>query len=307
MTAGPWPRSIWPLRAQGDAPRDALLSWFRNTPHSVLLATRSFWEGVDIPGEDLSLVVLDKLPFPSPGDPLHAARMRAIEEAESSSFGGYMLPLMTLTLKQGFGRLIRRASDHGVVAILDERLSSKAYGHQVRRDLPDARFGRDFAAVQAFYQSALGSDADFALNLRARLLSDSELEGFDPSDSGWASGQPEAALDLARPVAWWWQLVRLIDGRSDAHEGIETDLSDEISGAFHAAVLGLEDLARRVERAGRSPGEFAVEIRANARAAGWMQDAAELPEDATGAMETARPTRLVGEMGRWRKVEIRTV
>ena len=87
---------IWPVRSQGDAPRGALLDWFRDTPQSVLLATRSFWEGVDIPGDDLSLVILDKMPFPTPGDPLHSARMKAIEEQGRSSFGDYMAPLMTL-------------------------------------------------------------------------------------------------------------------------------------------------------------------------------------------------------------------
>ncbi|MCB9176916.1 MAG: ATP-dependent DNA helicase [Caldilineae bacterium] len=292
-----WGRCPWPLRAQGDAPREALLDWFRDTPHSVLLATRSFWEGVDIPGEDLSLVVLDKLPFPSPGDPLHEARMRAIEQAEGSSFGDYMLPLMTLTLKQGFGRLIRRAADRGVVAILDERLTSKGYGRQVRRDLPPAGFSRSFADVAQFYRAALDSAADFALNVRARRLSAEAMAGRDVH---LLSGEdaPEAA------VAWWWQLTRLVDGRSDAHEGIEPSLPEEISGAFHAAVLGLTDLRRRVETAGRSPAEFAVELRAEAKAAGWLQDAAELPADATGGPETARPQRLVDAMACWKAVRI---
>ena len=146
----------------GRCPRDALLAWFKNTRHSVLLATRSFWEGVDIPGDDLSLVVLDKMPFPTPGDPLHGARMKAIDEAGQSSFGQYMLPLMTLALKQGFGRLIRRTSDSGVVAILDERLTSKSYGRQARNDLPPARFTRDFGDVHRFYQESLNVDAEFA-------------------------------------------------------------------------------------------------------------------------------------------------
>ena len=141
------------MRAQGDAPRDALLAWFKETPYSVLLATRSFWEGVDIPGEDLSLVVLDKMPFPTPGDPLHGARMRAIEQEGRSSFDEYMAPLMTLALKQGFGRLIRRSSDRGVVAILDERLSSKGYGRRARQDLPPARFSREFKDVHRFFQA----------------------------------------------------------------------------------------------------------------------------------------------------------
>ena len=146
----------WPLQAQGEHPRNRLLNWFRETPHSVLLATRSFWEGVDLPGDDLSLVVLDKLPFPTPSDPLHDARMKALDEAAAgSSFRNYMLPLMTLALKQGFGRLIRRTSDLGVVAILDERLTSRQYGSQARRDLPPARFSRHFHDVHQFYRMRL--------------------------------------------------------------------------------------------------------------------------------------------------------
>src|SRR5690606_18723761 len=81
---------IWPVRAQGDAPRNALLDWFLATPYSVLLATRSFWEGVDIPGDDLSLVVMDKLPFPTPNDPLHSARMNALKEEGRDDFVEYM-------------------------------------------------------------------------------------------------------------------------------------------------------------------------------------------------------------------------
>ncbi len=185
---------IWPVRAQGDAPRDALLNWFKVTPHSVLLATRSFWEGVDIPGDDLSLVVLDKMPFPTPGDPLHGARMRAIEQAGRSSFDEYMAPLMTLALKQGFGRLIRRNSDKGVVAILDERLTSKGYGRQARRDLPAARFSREFKDVHRFFQEALDTRAEFALNVW-----------------GWATN--------GRGVHWRWQLMRLQDGKADVQAG----------------------------------------------------------------------------------------
>ena len=128
---------IWPLRAQGDAPRNALLAWFKETPHSVLLATRSFWEGVDIPGDDLSLVVMDKLPFPTPNDPLHSARAKAIDDAGGRSFGEYSIPLMTLTLKQGFGRLIRRAGDRGVVVILDSRVWRKEYGQAFLESLPE--------------------------------------------------------------------------------------------------------------------------------------------------------------------------
>ena len=235
---------IWPVRAQGDAPREALLAWFKETRHSVLLATRSFWEGVDIPGDDLSLVVLDKMPFPTPGDPLHGARMKAIEQAGRSSFDEYMKPLMTLALKQGFGRLIRRASDRGVVAILDERLTSKGYGRQARRDLPPARFSREFKDVHRFYQEALETRAEFAINVWA-----------------WAQEKGKPGLQ------WRWQLLRLLDGKADLQSGVAVELEEPAAGEWHAATLALQDLSDRIRRAGRKPEDFAVEIRCSALAA----------------------------------------
>lgn len=243
---------IWPLRAQGDAPRNALLAWFKDTPHSVLLATRSFWEGVDIPGDDLSLVVMDKLPFPTPNDPLHSARAKAIDDAGGSSFGEYSIPLMTLTLKQGFGRLIRRAADRGVVAILDERLSSKGYGQTARRDLPPARFSRDFKAVHRFFQAGLESQAEFALNVWAAPVTTSKLVGLD-------FGGPAS-------IRWRWQLLRLQDGKADSAEGVLQGV-EPAAAELHAAVAGLMDLKRRVEQGKRAPGDFTVEVRCSMAAA----------------------------------------
>ncbi len=252
-------RSIWPIRAQGDAPRDALLQWFRATPASVLLATRSFWEGVDIPGEDLSLVVLDKMPFPTPGDPLHSARMATIDAEGGNSFGQYMTPLMTLALKQGFGRLIRRADDVGVVAILDERLTSKSYGRQARADLPPARFTREFKDIHKFYQRALHSSAEFALNVWAwpdapaiRL----DEQPWDPTHQADAEAEP---AQLGR-FHWRWQVLRLQDGKADSQSGL-VDGTDGVAATLHAALLGLQDLSQRIERAGRKPSDFAVELR----------------------------------------------
>lgn len=227
---------IWPVRAQGDAPRDALLGWFRETPYSVLLATRSFWEGVDIPGEGLSLVIMDKMPFPTPGDPLHGARMRAIDAEGRSSFEEYMVPLMTLALKQGFGRLIRRSDDSGVVAILDERLSSKGYGRRARQDLPPALFTRDFKAVHRFFRSAIDSQAEFALNV-------------------WDGARNHT------PGLWRWQLVRLQDGRADSGSGCVEAGTDPAYVEVHAALAGLGDLQGRIERAGHLPSRFVVELR----------------------------------------------
>lgn len=256
---------IWPMRAQGDAPRDALLTWFKETPFSVLLATRSFWEGVDIPGDDLSLVILDKMPFPTPGDPLHSARMKAIDDAGRSSFGEYMVPLMTLALKQGFGRLIRRATDNGVVAILDERLTSKSYGRQTRNDLPPARFSREFKDVHKFFQTSLNSGAEFALNVWG-----GSVEGTKRSSD--LATRPEESDSAQRTGnSWRWQLLRLNDGKADEKSGTAGDLPDALAAELTATLEGLRDLRQRIERAGKPTKQYAVEIRCT-RA---MKDAAE--------------------------------
>ena len=217
---------IWPLQAQGQVPRTALLDWFRETPYSVLLATKSFWEGVDLPGDDLSLVVLDKMPFPTPSDPLHSARMETLDEIEAgSSFSKYMLPLMTLALKQGFGRLIRRSGDRGVVAILDDRLTSKGYGRQVLRNLPPARFSRNFHDVHNFFQGALESKADFSLNV--------------------------SALEKDATFRWCWQLTRLQDGKADEGVGVLHNGS-RLAAEIHAVLEGLRNLRGRIAKAGAS-------------------------------------------------------
>ncbi len=125
----------YPVLAQGEAPPGALLDRFRSTP-SVLLATGAFWEGVDIPGPALSLLIIEKIPFASPTDPLVKARMEALEEAGQDPFATYQLPQAGLALKQGFGRLIRRQTDRGIAAILDVRLLSKQYGRVLIGTLP---------------------------------------------------------------------------------------------------------------------------------------------------------------------------
>jgi ATP-dependent DNA helicase DinG len=118
----------FPRFIQGDAPRAALIGRFRATPSAVLFGTSSFWEGVDVPGEALSLVVIDKLPFAPHTDPLIAARMRATAEAGGDPFAEIQLPAAAIALKQGFGRLIRRRDDRGIVAILDGRIVTRGYG-----------------------------------------------------------------------------------------------------------------------------------------------------------------------------------
>jgi ATP-dependent DNA helicase DinG len=125
-----------PLLVQGERPRHLLLAGLRERIGSVLLATQSFWEGVDVPGEALSLVVMDRIPFSVPDDPLTAARIDRIRETGGDPFGSYQLPRAALALKQGFGRLIRTRSDHGIVAVLDGRLARKGYGATLRASLP---------------------------------------------------------------------------------------------------------------------------------------------------------------------------
>ena len=124
---------------QGDAPKQTLLDRFRDQGNAVLFATASFWEGVDVPGSALRLVIIDKLPFDVPSDPVVAARCERLDEAGESSFMRYLVPAAALSLKQGFGRLIRTTQDRGVVAILDSRIRRKGYGKAFLRSLPPAR------------------------------------------------------------------------------------------------------------------------------------------------------------------------
>jgi len=131
LAALPFPRLV-----QGTAPRAALIDRFRSTPHAVLFGTGSFWEGVDVPGDALSLVVIDKLPFAPHTDPLVAARMQTCAEAGGDPFAAIQLPAAAIALKQGFGRLIRRRDDRGIVAILDGRIVTRGYGRMFLDTLP---------------------------------------------------------------------------------------------------------------------------------------------------------------------------
>jgi ATP-dependent DNA helicase DinG len=141
----------FPLLLQGTSPRSALLREFKATPHSVLFATSSFWQGVDVVGEALSCVIVDKLPFASPGDPITAARIEAITAGGGSAFGEYQVPLAILTLKQGLGRLLRHRQDRGVLAVLDPRLKSMGYGRRFLASLPPAPVTHDLADVASFF------------------------------------------------------------------------------------------------------------------------------------------------------------
>ncbi|MFM2151991.1 MAG: hypothetical protein RL199_426 [Pseudomonadota bacterium] len=139
---------------QGERPKGVLLKAFREEP-SVLFATASFWEGVDVPGDALSMVIIDKLPFASPADPLVSARLKSIEDRGGSSFGEYQLPSAAITLKQGFGRLIRTRSDRGAVAILDARLWTKGYGSYFRKSLPTCPTFGAFTDLKAWWSRTM--------------------------------------------------------------------------------------------------------------------------------------------------------
>ena len=140
----------YPILVQGTAPRSALLHEFRATPHAVLLATASFWQGVDVAGAALSCVIIDKLPFASPSDPITAARMEAIAGGGGEPFGEYQVPMAVLTLLQGLGRLIRHRHDRGILAVLDPRLRTKGYGRRFLEALPPAPVTGDLGAIERF-------------------------------------------------------------------------------------------------------------------------------------------------------------
>jgi len=142
----------YPVLVQGTAPRSALIDQFRAAGNAILLATSSFWQGVDVAGEALSCVVIDKLPFASPGDPVTAARIDAITARGGDAFADYQVPLAILTLQQGLGRLIRHRADRGVLAILDPRLRTMGYGRRFLASLPPAPVTHDLSAVGRFFK-----------------------------------------------------------------------------------------------------------------------------------------------------------
>jgi ATP-dependent DNA helicase DinG len=141
----------FPMLLQGDAPKMALLEEFRLTPNAVLFATSSFWQGVDVQGEQLSCVIIDRLPFAVPSDPVVAARVRAIDAEGGNAFFQYQVPAAVITLKQGFGRLIRSLHDRGLLALLDNRILKKQYGRLFVESLPNYRRTTDLGQVEEFF------------------------------------------------------------------------------------------------------------------------------------------------------------
>jgi len=144
----------FPCFLQGTASKAGLLEKFRETPNAVLFATSSFWQGVDVRGQQLSCVIIDKLPFAVPSDPVVAARQRYIEDQGGSSFYEYSVPQAIISLKQGLGRLIRSTTDRGVLAVLDPRLKTKAYGRLFLESLPPCRVTSDIADLAAVFEES---------------------------------------------------------------------------------------------------------------------------------------------------------
>lgn len=258
------PVLTWPVLVQGDLPRAELLRLFKNTPHCVLFATRSFWEGVDVPGDALSLVIIDKLPFPSPSDPLHEARARRITEQGGNAFTEYTLPVMTLNLKQGFGRLIRTKTDRGVVAILDNRLNAKQYGSNVIASLPPARVSRNFADVYRFF-CVPPFDAEYALTV-------------------WLTAEQ------GRDIHYRWQLTRLADGKSRDGNGVA---SHPLAARWAGASAGIAQLEKAISQGKRRPDEFKVELRLPGIDSSAKALTESMPADLQSQLERFRAVHIV--------------
>jgi ATP-dependent DNA helicase DinG len=186
-------RLPYPCKTQEELPRARLVEWFKSTPNAVLFATATFWEGVDIPGDALSCVIIDKLPFANPDDPVVQARTERMKSRDEDWFGGYMLPKAVLALKQGFGRLIRTRTDRGLVAILDRRVVTMRYGEVILRSLPPAR------RLHALAESL---DAAFASPAPGRAAGNAPPEPEPRSSHAgrWNAPPPDLDAVLGEPL-----------------------------------------------------------------------------------------------------------
>jgi ATP-dependent DNA helicase DinG len=143
----------FPLLIQGEKSKSGLLELFRSTPNAVLFATNSFWQGVDVQGEQLSCVIIDKLPFAVPSDPVVAARIANVNDSGGNAFYDYQIPTATILLKQGLGRLIRSKTDRGILALLDKRILTKSYGKMFLKSLPPAPLTQDSLLISNFLEN----------------------------------------------------------------------------------------------------------------------------------------------------------
>jgi ATP-dependent DNA helicase DinG len=152
------PSLAYPCKKQGDMPRAKLIDWFKSTPCAVLFGTSSFWEGVSIDGDQLSCVIIDRIPFQVPDDPIYEARCESLKtDAQRSWFNDLALPYATMRLKQGMGRLIRTSTDRGIVAILDPRLTTKGYGRELLECLPPMKIVRTMKELSSAFDAGFQS------------------------------------------------------------------------------------------------------------------------------------------------------
>jgi ATP-dependent DNA helicase DinG len=145
-------KRTYPILVQGEAPKHLLLESFQQQTNSILLAVASFWEGVNVPGDSLSCVIIDKLPFEVPSDPVIMARIKRIKDEGGNPFFDFQIPRAILALRQGIGRLMRAASDRGIIAIMDIRLYSKGYGKNFLKSLPESPVIRDLKEISLFFR-----------------------------------------------------------------------------------------------------------------------------------------------------------
>jgi ATP-dependent DNA helicase DinG len=183
-----FPEPPFPILVQGEAPREALLTQFRALGNAVLLATGSFWEGVDVKGDALSIVAIDKLPFAAPDDPLLRARLEGIRRRGGNPFAEYQLPQAVLALKQGVGRLIRDMDDFGVIVLGDPRLKSKGYGRVFLQALPPAPVLSSAAEAVQFLRARLQQREQPRVGVLARRDGEQEVSDVNAVSGAAAAG-----------------------------------------------------------------------------------------------------------------------
>ena len=186
----------YPLLVQGQMPRGELIETFRSLGNAVLLGTASFWEGVDVRGEALSCVIIDKLPFGSPGDPVMSARIDHMKRAGGNPFAEYQIPQAAITLKQGVGRLIRDVTDRGVLLIGDPRMRSRPYGETFILSLPPMPITRDVAEVERFFRAAPPDDPLGAGDARAASIAATTKDTGNGAGGGVGTGTSRASGSL---------------------------------------------------------------------------------------------------------------